>query len=161
MSDEPLGHREQPVDARLVRDSDKNRPLPNICGSSRFESEPRVLPKDRPLQLLERRARIDPELVDERPARVLVGVQRLRLPTRPVERRHQIPAQAFAERMLGDEGLELRDQLVVAPQCEVGIDAELHCCQPDLLEPGDRRLGEGLVREIPERRPSPQRQRIM
>ena len=163
MSHERLGHREQRVDARLVRDGDENRPLrdlPDTCGCRRFDVQRRVLPKDRPLQLLERRARIDPELVDEGPARILVGVQGLRLPTRPVQRRHQIPPQAFAERVLGDECLELPDQLVVAPEREVGVDPELDCCQPDLLEPGDRRLGEALVGEVRERRASPQRQRV-
>ena len=128
VSHERLGHREQRVDARLVRDSDENRPLrdlPDTCGCRRFEIQRRVLPKDRPLQLLERRARVDPELVDERPARILVGVKRLRLPTRPVQRRHQIPPQALAERVLGDQRLELSDQLVVAPEDEVGVDPEL------------------------------------
>ena len=55
----------------------------------RFDIQRRVLPKDRPLQLLKRGARFDPELVDEGPARILVGVQGLRLPARPVQRRHQ------------------------------------------------------------------------
>ena len=126
----------------------------------RFEIERRVLPEDRPLQLLERRARLDPELVDEGPARILVGVQGLRLPTRPVQRRHQTSPQALAERVLGDQCLELPDQLVVAPECEVGVDPELDCCQPDLLEPGDGRLGEALVGEVRERRAPPQRQRV-
>ena len=145
------------------RDGDENRPLrdlPDTSGCRRFDVQRRVLPKDRPLQLLERRARIDPELVDEGPARILVGVQGLRLPTRPVQRRHQIPPQALAERVLGDECLELSDQLVVAPEREVGVDPELDCCQPDLLEPGDRRLGEALVGEVRERRAPPQRQRV-
>ena len=62
--------------------------------------------------------------------------------------------------MLGDECLELSDQLVVAPECEVGVDPELDCCQPDLLEPGDGCLGEALVGEVRERRAPPQRQRV-
>ncbi len=163
MSHERLGHREQRVDARLVRDGDENRPLrdlPDTSGCRRLDIQRGILPKDRPLQLLERRARLDPELVDEGPARILVGVQGLRLPTRPVQRGHQTPPQALAERVLGDERLELSDQLVVAPECEVGVDPELHRCQPDLLEPGDRRLGEALVGEVRERRASPQRQRV-
>ncbi len=163
MSHQRLGHREQRVDARLVRDGDENRPLRDLAdtgGCRRFEIQRRVLPKDRLLQLLERRARIDPELVDEGPARVLVGVQGLRLPARPVQRRHQIPPQPFAERVLGDQRLQLPDQLVMAPECEVGVDPELDCCQPDLLEPGDGRLGEALVGEVRERRAPPQRQRV-
>ena len=93
MSHKRLGHREQRVDARLVRDRDENRPLRGLAdtGCRRFDIQRRVLPKDRPLQLLERRARVDPELVDEGPARILVGVQGLCLPARPVQRSHQIP----------------------------------------------------------------------
>ena len=146
-----------------MRDGDENRPLRGLAdgrGHRRWEVQRRLLPKDRPLQLLERSTRLDPELVDEGPARIPVGVQGLRLPTRPVQRRHQIPPQAFAERVLGDQCLELSDQLVVAPECEVGVDPELDCCQPDLLEPGDRRLGEALVGEVRERRAPPQRQRL-
>ena len=62
--------------------------------------------------------------------------------------------------MLRDERLELSDELGVAPECKVGVDPELHCCQPDLLEPGDRRLGEAFVGELRERRASPERQRV-
>ena len=62
--------------------------------------------------------------------------------------------------MLGDERLELTDELVVAPEQQVGVDPELDRRQPDLLEPGDRRLGEALVGEVRERRAPPERQRI-
>jgi hypothetical protein len=163
LSDERLGHREQRVGTLLVRERDENRPLgslPDTTGRGRLHVQRGVLPQDRSLQLLERGTRHEPEPVDECPARILVGVQGLRLPTRPVERRHQMCPEAFAERVLGDQRLELRDQLVVAPEAEVRVDPELHCCQPDLLEPGDRRLGEALVREVGERRSPPQRQRV-
>ena len=58
--------------------------------------------------------------------------------------------------MLRDECLELGDELVVAPQREVGVDAELGRREPDLVESGDRRLGEALVPEVRERRSAPQ-----
>ena len=139
---------------------DRSAASPTDAGAAAGDVQRRLLPKDRPLQLLERRTRLDPELVDEGSARILVRVQGLRLPARPVQRRHQIPPQTFAERVLGDECLELADQLVVAPEREVGVDPELDRCQPDLLEPGDRRLGEALVGEVRERRAPPQRQRV-
>ncbi len=62
--------------------------------------------------------------------------------------------------MLGDECLELPDQLVLTPECKVGVDPKLQRCQPDLLEPGDRRLREALVGEVRERRAPPQRQSV-
>jgi hypothetical protein len=43
---------------------------------------------------------------------------------------------------------------------EVGIDPVLCSAQPQLLQAGDLRLGEGLVGELPERRPPPQRKRV-
>ena len=147
----------------LVRDRDEKRPLrdpPDTGRCRHVDVERRVLPQNRPLQLLECRARIDPELVDECAARFLADVQSFCLPTRPVERGHQIHPQVLAERVLGDECLELCDHLVVAPEREVGVDAELHRDQPDLLEPGDGRLGEALVGEVRERRAPPQRQRV-
>ena len=139
---------------------DRSAAWPDTGGRRVRDVERGILPEDRPLQLLERRARVDPELVDESPARLLVGVQRLGLPTRPVERRHQIHPEALAERVLGDERLELPDQLVVAPECEVGVDPQLQRGEPDLLEPGDGRLREALVGEVRERRTPPQRQRV-
>ena len=44
------------------------------------------------------------------------------------------------------------------PECEVGVDAELHRPEPDLLEPRDRGPRELLVREVRECRAAPQRQ---
>ena len=61
-------------------------------------------------------------------------------------------------RVLDDECFELSDQLVVPPECEVGVDPELDCCKLDLREPGDGRLREALVGEVGERWPSPQRE---
>jgi hypothetical protein len=80
---ERLCHGEQGVGSLVVRDRDEDRPFGRLrdtrgrwprcvkCG---------VLPKDRSLQLLEGRARFDAELVDERPARVLVRVEGFGLP---------------------------------------------------------------------------------
>ena len=122
------------------RDSDENRPLRDLrdtSGCRRLDIQRWVLPKDRPLQLLERRARVDSKLDDESPARILVGVQRLGLPTRPVQRSHQIHPQVLAERVFGYECLDLSDELVLATECEVGVDPELDRRESDLLEPGD------------------------
>ena len=55
-----------------------------------------VLLEDRLLQTLERRARLDAELVHEGTPRPLIRVERLRLPAGPVESEHQLSAQAFS-----------------------------------------------------------------
>ena len=92
--------------------------------------EARVLPQDRAVQLAEGRARLDPELVHERAASVLVGLERLRLPAGAIEREHQLRAQTLAQRILGDERLQLADELGVEPGLEVGVDALLEHRQP-------------------------------
>jgi hypothetical protein len=118
LSDQRLRDREERVDAQLVEHRDENRPLGCLTGGPRDlprRVQSRILAEDRPLELLQSRAGLDPQLVDERSARVLVGVERLGLATGAVQRRHQVPAQALPERVLGDERLEFADQLAVAP----------------------------------------------
>ena len=60
------------------------------------------------LELAQPLARLDPELLDQLPARVLVRLQRVGLPVGAVEREHQLRAQALAVRVLVDQPLELR-----------------------------------------------------
>ena len=62
--------------------------------------------------------------------------------------------------MLGHQCLELPDQLVVTPEREISVEPELDRYQPDLLEPGDRRLGEALIGEIRQRWTSPEREGV-
>ena len=72
------------------------------------EVERRILAQDRLLELAERLARLDAELLDEPLARVRVDAQRLRLPPRAVEREHELPAQPLAQRVPRRQCLELR-----------------------------------------------------
>ena len=71
----------------------------------------RVLPEHRLLQLPQRQAGLDPELLDEHASGLLVRLQRLRLTTRPVESAHQLAAQLLSKGVRGDEGLELPDEI--------------------------------------------------
>ena len=82
----------------------------------------RVLAQDPRLQVLQAPARLDAELADERAARVLVGLERLRLAARAVEGLHQQLTRPLAQRLLGDERLELRDDVGVPPELGVGTD---------------------------------------
>ena len=66
-----------------------------------------ILTEDRLMQLPQLDARLDPELLHERLPRIAIGVERIGLPPRPVEREHELSAQALAEAMLEDERLEL------------------------------------------------------
>ena len=92
------------------------------CSTAPVEVEPRILLQDRSLERLERRGRVDAELLDQGAPRLLVGLERLGLPARPVQREHQLTAQPLAQRVLRDETLELAHELRVAAEREVGLD---------------------------------------
>jgi hypothetical protein len=123
------------------------------------EIEARILVQDRQLELLQRPARVDPELVDERTPPSLVDAERLGLPAAAVEREHQLPAQALPQRMSGDEVLELTRHLRVAAEREVGLEPLLAEVETELLEPRDLLLRESLVGHVGERRATPEGQR--
>ena len=78
--------------------------------------------EDLGLELAQLGARLDAELVDEAGAGSLIHVQSLRLPARTVQRDHELSQEALAQRVLGDEPLELSDDVAVAPELEVGLD---------------------------------------
>ena len=61
--------------------------------------------------------------------------------------------------MLGDERLELADELGVASRGEVVVDALLEAGEAQLLQPRDLGLGEALVGEVGKRRAAPERER--
>jgi hypothetical protein len=64
----------------------------------------------------------------------------------------------LAKRVFGDQRPQLRDQVRVATEREIDVDAEFDRGQPDLLEPGNGRLREVLVSEVGQRAAPPQRQ---
>ena len=101
-----------------------------------------ILTENRLLELHDRPARLEAELLHQHAPRVLVGLQRLGLPAAAVQGEHQLPAQPLAQRMTGDEGLELGDDLAVASEREVGLDPFLDGGQAELLEAGDLLLRE-------------------
>ena len=96
-----------------------------------------LLPQDRAVELLELRARLEPELVDERAARVLVRVERLRLPPRAVERQHQLsPRSRSRSGMLRDERFELAARArPCRPSASSASIQLLDRREPELLEP--------------------------
>ena len=126
----------------------------------RDPDERALLAEDRAVERLQLRAGLDAELLDERPARVVVGRERLRLAAAAVERQHQLPAQPLAQRVRADERLELGDQLGVRAELEIGCDPLLEHAEPQILEPVDLGLRERLRLEVGERRAAPQVERL-
>ena len=74
----------------------------------------------------------------------LIGLERLGLAPRAVEREHQLAAERLAQRVLADERLELADHVAVPPELEIGVDALPQRDEPELLEAADLRLREVL-----------------
>jgi len=64
----------------------------------RREVDGRILPENRPLELAQRRTRLDSEL-HEQPPSLLVGLERVRLPPRPIERQDQLRSQPLPDRL--------------------------------------------------------------
>ena len=112
--------------------------------------------KDRSLQLLQTGARLDPELLAERPPSAPIRFERLRLAAASVESEHQLGAQALAVGVRGNEGLELGDERVLAAEGEVCFDPGLERRQSELLQTGDLALGEGLEGEVCKCRSAPE-----
>ena len=122
--------------------------------------ERRVLREDRLVQPPQLGAGLDADLLDERRARVAVGLERLGLAPGAVQREHPLRVQPLAQRVLGDERLELADHLGVPAGREVGVDRHLGRAQPQLLEPADLGGGERLVGDVGQRLAAPQRERL-
>ena len=121
--------------------------------------ECRLLAQDRRLQALKQRARHEAELLVEGLARLPIDLERVRLATGAVESEHQLPAQPLAQRVVPDQGLELRHQVGCAAEREIRHEALLDRVQPQLLEARDLGLSEGVVGEVDERRAPPQLER--
>ena len=118
-----------------------------------------ILAKDQLLETAELRRGVDPQLRGQDASGALEGLQRLGLASRPVQRGHEMGPQSFPERVGPHEDLQLRNELPVAPQIELGGDALFAGRQPELLQAGDLRLEGRLVGEIPHRGAPPEPQR--
>src|SRR5262249_29656790 len=97
--------------------------------------------------------------LDQHAPGILIGGERIGLPAAPVQRQHQLRTQMLAQWMLLDQHLELADQLGLAPELEISLDALLERRQPQLLQPPDRRLRERRVGQTDKPRPAPQPKR--
>ena len=117
----------------------------------------RVLREYGPLEFAEPLAGLDPQLLDQCPAGVLVGLEGVGLAVRAVEREHQLRPQALSVGVLADQRLELPHHLGMAAERQLRLDQLLQGGDPQVVETGDLALGEGLVGELRQWRAAPQR----
>ena len=108
--------------------------------------------------------RLDADIGDQTLPVRGTGAQRLGGAAASVQRQHQRHHEAFTQRVLANEALQLRHQLPGQTEPGIGVDPVLDRLQSQLLQPRDLRLGPRLVGELligvtaPHRQPGPQRQ---
>jgi hypothetical protein len=107
------------------------------------------------LEVAQRTARLQAELVAQHPARVGEGAKRLGLPPSAIQGQREPGVQSFAQRMLGHQHLQLADHVGVTSEGEVGVDARLEHGQPLLIDGRCLRQGHALVHQLNQRRPPP------
>ena len=90
--------------------------------ADRRRVERRVLGEDRRLQPAKLGSGFEAELLAEDVSALLEDPQRVGLPTGAVQREHQQPAEPLAQRMRGDELLELDDCSLVAAELELEVE---------------------------------------
>nr|WP_300019436.1 hypothetical protein [Pseudonocardia sp.] len=121
----------------------------------------RVLGQDRRVQRAHLGPGLDAQLRGQPAAQPAVGVERLGLPAVAVEREHELRPRAFAQRMVGDHGLQHRHRLAVPTEGEHRRDAVLRGGRAQLREPGGLRTRERPGGELVECRSAPQHQRVV
>ena len=119
-----------------------------------------VLREDRALEFAQPLAGLDPELPDEDPAGVLIGLQRLGLPVAAVQSEHELRPEALPVRVLVDEGLELNHHLGVPRQSQLRVDQLLDGRHSQIVQPVDFVPGEGLIGQVAQRTAAPEERRI-
>ena len=133
-----------PAPVSVTRRCRSLRPATVATSSARPTNErPRrrqvVVPRwrrgDGPVERDQVRGRFGPDLLEQAPAVVLEGAERVDLAARTRQRLHEQAARAVAERVLGEQGLEPRDGRGPVVLGEVALDEILHRGDAQLLEP--------------------------
>ena len=132
----------------------------DVGGTRARRREYRVVGKHGRVQASQALARFEAELLGEHPARLVVDAKSVGLPSAAIEREHQVSAQAFPERVVGNEGVQPRCDVAVPPQCKLDVDLLLDCDESKLLEPRNLALCKRVVGELGERWPTPEGERI-
>jgi hypothetical protein len=140
----------------------RSRPLGRhpwcVCGSA-GGVERRVLLEHAPLEIPQRRWRLDPELVVEHAPERLIRIECLCVSPRPIQGEHVLGAEPFAQRMTGDQALQLTDDISMIAKREICLDPPLERRCPKLFQTRALVACEGL-RELRQCRPPPERKSL-
>ena len=118
-----------------------------------------VVAQDRPLELAQRRTRLEPVLVAQQRAELAIAGERIGLAPGPVQREQALALQPLAQGLCRSESVELGHQIRMGAERELGIHALLEHRQAALLESRDLDLREPRVGELGEGRSAPERER--
>ena len=128
--------------------------------AARGPGRPQLVPQDVDGELLQRGGRLEPQLVGEVGAVVVVALHRLAVPAREVERTHERLLSALAQRVVGDERLEHRGRLGGLPGVDEGEPAQLERSEAQVLEPQVLQRDD-VVGELAVRLTAPQPERLV
>ena len=121
----------------------------NLRGvGGRLQVEGRVGNDDTFLQALQRGGRFDAQFLTEMRPQPPERPKRLGLAARAVQRHHQLLGEPLPQRVLAGQALQLADQLRSQTAPQIGVDAQLHRLEPQLIEPPDLGLGVRLVHDV-------------
>ena len=120
-----------------------------------------VLLQDPTFEVAELGARLDPELIDERPTSIAICPKRVGLAAGPIQRQHELLVEPLAQRHPLDAVGQVADRFAVTAEPQQQVDAPFRRRPPQFLEPGDLATGEVHAGDVLERFTSPQRQRIV
>jgi hypothetical protein len=90
------------------------------------------------------------------PAGVAIALQGVRLTPAAIERKHVLRPEPLAQRVLGDQPFELRDDVRMPSARELGVDPLLERREPGLVEARRLVRERDVVGELSQRRPAPQ-----
>ena len=160
---EPAADGDQTVQRRAVPRGQEHGPhgvLPGGAAGASGRIEAGILLEDPPLELLQCGSGLEAERLHERGASLTEPRQRVRLPAGAIQGDHQVPAEAFVERVVEHELLELRHELRAAAELELGPEAPLQDRDAQVAQALDHGTGERLEREVGQRRAPPLRERL-
>ena len=140
----------------VVGQHDGGRSLQEVAVAVSVETA--LAQKNRALEVLELRARLDSELGGEHLVRAKIGGERIRLPAVLIKREHQLLPERLAQGVLCCQNLEFGHEFGVTTEGEVRLDPSLERAEVQLLKPKHFRLERCFEGKLHEWKASPERQ---
>ena len=100
------------------------------------------------------------DLFHEKAPCIAKRLERLGLAPTAIQREHALRVQALAQGVLGQQALDLAEDLLMAPRAQVSVDGQLGGRLAQLLEPADLGGGERLIGQVGQRGSSEEAQRL-